>query len=169
LDLYWLPIGGRFECVRFSIEVDDKLGADIPPEQRLVTAQLVRSIPVGSLIEETRQRTGRDAASIAEAYHSAGDIESAQQERELAEQFRARRAEGHRPRLGNDHYRAVAEVYASAWRSGSAPTQSIERYFDVPHSTAARWVQEARRRGFLGQTQERKPGGIEPPKPKEDE
>lgn len=170
VSLYWLPIAGRFECVGFAVELDEKLAPDIHLERRLITAQLIRSIPVGRLIEETRQRTGRDAASLADGYESHGDAESARQERELADQFKAVGTQGGRPRMYPDaHYRDVARVYAVAWQSGSSPTKSVEELYHVSHSTAARWVHEARQRSFLGPTDKRKAGGILPPEPKEGE
>lgn len=43
----------------------------------------------------------------------------------------------------------VVKVYRDAWDSGGPPTKAVAEYFDRPHSTAARWVGEARRRGML--------------------
>lgn len=47
-----------------------------------------------------------------------------------------------------DFYEAVALVYAQAVRSGK-PTKKLAEWGDVPRSTAARWVREARNRGAL--------------------
>ena len=70
---------------------------------------------------------------------------------------------GGRPRMYDDrHYRNVAAIYASAWRGGVAPTQFVEKIYDVSHSTAARWVHECRKRGFLSTTDERRAGGVLP-------
>jgi transposase len=44
----------------------------------------------------------------------------------------------------------VAGVYRAAWESGENPTQAVAKHFEKPYSTAARWVGEARKRGFLG-------------------
>jgi hypothetical protein len=55
-----------------------------------------------------------------------------------------------RPRsanTGDEHLREVAAVYLAA---PEKPTQAVERAFGpISHSTAARWVGEARRRGFI--------------------
>ena len=52
---------------------------------------------------------------------------------------------GHTP----DHYKQVAEVYDEAIEEGDPPTQSVAEAFDVPYTTAARWVRRARQLGLL--------------------
>jgi hypothetical protein len=48
-------------------------------------------------------------------------------------------------------YERVADVYRSAFRrSGGAPVMAVADEWNVPRSTAARWVKEARRRKKLG-------------------
>jgi hypothetical protein len=56
-----------------------------------------------------------------------------------------------RPRqYGDDHYQKVAEVYEQELRSGGrAPLRAVMREFHVEKSTAASWVREAKRLGFL--------------------
>jgi hypothetical protein len=54
-----------------------------------------------------------------------------------------------------EHYALVAEVYQEAVEAGLAdgttrtPDKDIAQMWGVPHTTAARWVKEARRRGLL--------------------
>lgn len=59
-----------------------------------------------------------------------------------------------RPSRGysDDFYEQVAEVYRDAYRSGGgrAPVMAVAANWNVPRSTAARWVKESRRRGKLG-------------------
>ncbi len=49
-------------------------------------------------------------------------------------------------------YRRVATFYKWAIRNTGAPTQALADVTDVPKSTAARWVREARARGLLPKT-----------------
>lgn len=57
---------------------------------------------------------------------------------------------GRRNRLTDAHLRAVAEVYLTADKCGLPPTRTVADRFTVPHSTAAKWVGHARKRGILG-------------------
>lgn len=52
---------------------------------------------------------------------------------------------GHPP----EHYQQVAEVYDEAIDEGDPPTQAVAEAFDVPYTTAARWVRRARVLGLL--------------------
>lgn len=44
----------------------------------------------------------------------------------------------------------VAEVYRESAAAGRPPTQAVAAHFTATHSSAARWVREARRAGVLG-------------------
>jgi len=52
----------------------------------------------------------------------------------------------------------VAAVYRDATADGRPPTAAVKEHFQTSRPTAARWVQEARRRGILGKTTPRKRG-----------
>lgn len=52
---------------------------------------------------------------------------------------------GHAP----DHYEQVAEVYDEALEAGDPPTQAVAEAFDVPYTTAARWIRRCRQLGVL--------------------
>jgi len=52
-------------------------------------------------------------------------------------------------RLEPAHFEQVAEAYRVAVQGAVPPTKAVADKFDVPYSTAGRWVMEARRRGFL--------------------
>jgi len=54
-----------------------------------------------------------------------------------------------RKRLGDEHYRRVAEIYRDAFKN---PTAAVMAQMHASRSTAGRWVMEARRRGFLRPT-----------------
>lgn len=55
-----------------------------------------------------------------------------------------------RKRLTDETLQLVAEVYRDAHNSGEPPTSAVAEHFHKSHSTAARWVQQARERSFLG-------------------
>ena len=166
--LLWREIDERMECVGFSIEeLHDP--ADAAAAQ-LVTATFIRSLPVGLFIQEQRRFHARLANMAGLMAEAKGAEPEAGTWREQARKYEARGSRG-RPRMyDDDHYRRVAEVYTAAWLEGDNPTQAVEKHpeFHTTHSTAARWVRECRRRGFLGPTKKRKAGGILPPEQKED-
>lgn len=62
-------------------------------------------------------------------------------------------AKPHKPQRGRrleaEHFEKVADAYRVAVQAGIPPTQAIADTFQVPYSTAGRWVMKTRRRGFL--------------------
>lgn len=54
-----------------------------------------------------------------------------------------------RPGRPLEHYEQVAEIYDEALEVGEPPTQAVADAYDVPYSTAARWVRRARALGCL--------------------
>jgi hypothetical protein len=64
-----------------------------------------------------------------------------------------------RDRITSEHLANVASVYREAWKAGEHPTKAVESHFEVSHSTAARWVGQARRRDHLGRPAEGSRGG----------
>jgi hypothetical protein len=64
-----------------------------------------------------------------------------------------------RNRITPEHLAEVANVYREAWRAGEHPTIAVQKHFGVSHSTAARWVGQARREKHLGQPAEGSRGG----------
>ena len=52
----------------------------------------------------------------------------------------------------DDFYRRVAAFYRAALERDGKPTAAIVATAGVPKTTAARWVREARQRGFLPPT-----------------
>lgn len=58
------------------------------------------------------------------------------------------------------HYQKVAEIYNEAASAGRPPTMAVAAAFDVPKSTAAKWVFRTREWGFLPPT---KPGVLTRP------
>ena len=67
-----------------------------------------------------------------------------------------------RRRVTRELLREVAEVYRRAHEEGRPPTQSVAEQFHVSHSSAGRWVVEARKVGILGPATGTKPGEASP-------
>ena len=55
-------------------------------------------------------------------------------------------------RLGGDFFQRVAEAYQGALADGLNPRQTLARDSGSAPDTVARWVKEARRRGYLPET-----------------
>ncbi len=70
-----------------------------------------------------------------------------------------------RNQVTRNHLEAVAEVYRLAIDDGDPPKKAVSAAFHVSISTAGRWVQRARREGFLGPTQPGRKGEIDLPEP----
>jgi hypothetical protein len=66
-----------------------------------------------------------------------------------------------RDRITSEHLAEVARVYREAWEAGEHPTIAVQDHFGVSHSTAARWVGQARRANppHLGRPAEGSRGG----------
>lgn len=162
--LGWRDVSGRMECVGLLLaQKEPPYGAPYPSAP-VVTATKVRSIPVGQFIEDARRMKAGSAATVADLYQAEGQSDDAQRAEEYGQRYEGKA--GGRPRMyGEEHYHHVARIYSDAWRAGEPPTQAVERHPDfepISHSTAARWVRECRKRGFLGETEKRVAGGVLP-------
>ena len=120
----------------FAIDLDEERAKDFPGPYK-IGAELVRRIPIGTIVMRHRRRLAAaetdDAAERASEYQRGDD--------EL-------------------HYRNVAVVYHVAWRGGRRPTQAVQEEFGVSRATAGRWGQEARDREYLAATTSGKPNGA---------
>jgi hypothetical protein len=66
-----------------------------------------------------------------------------------------------RHRLSEDHLRRVARLYQNALAEGKrAPREAIKAEIPASTATIARWVQEARKAGFLGEATPRRAGEV---------
>ena len=166
------------ECVGFLVEdirqhlAKSGLPDDPSEPAHVITAQLLRTLPIGRLTEEMRREKAEAAGAIADTLLEEGQDEAyAHHLQERSRRFKAEAAAGgRRPMYDREHYCKVANVYYRAWRKGDPPTQAVADYFTVSYSTAARWVRECRKpqRGLLGPTRRGKAGGVLPPEEKED-
>jgi hypothetical protein len=168
--LGWREVGGRKECVGMVLAQKEPAYGDPYPPAPILTATKVRAVPVGDFIDRGRRMLAGSAETVAGLDEAEGQPEDAKRVREYGRRFEGKA--GGRPRLyGEEHYRHVARVYSDAWRGGEPPTQAVERHPDfepISHSTAARWVRECRKRGFLGETEKRVAGGVLPPEQEEE-
>jgi hypothetical protein len=161
--LLWDEIDGRMECVGVEVRSDANAPVSPPLRPQPLTTALVRSIPLGQLIADERRRLAGVWDEVAALPHPEGaplPLGSARY-RKRAESFRA----GKRRDYGDDHYRAVAEVYAAAWRRGEPPTRAVQEwasdvYGSVSRSAAANWVATCRTMGLLAPTEQRRAGGV---------
>ncbi|MFD9111591.1 hypothetical protein [Streptomyces bottropensis] len=67
-----------------------------------------------------------------------------------------------RNRITREHLEDVAEVYRMADHKGDPPTQAVQKRFSTTHSTAAKWVAQARKQGFLGPARNSRGGEMAP-------
>lgn len=59
----------------------------------------------------------------------------------------------------DEDLRTIATAYQVAYATGAAPTKTVMQRFELPRSTASRWIRMARERGLLGPATPRKAGG----------
>ena len=101
-----------------------------------ITTALVRLVPLGALMQEARQ-------SLA-----------------ITKPAAPRTSAGPDSRKPDRDYHEVANVYFRAWVRGEAPLEVIAEKYTVSHSTAARWVRVARKRGILSPAEHGRAGGY---------
>jgi len=123
-----------YECVGVAIEAPPDIASRI-------TAVLVRSAPIGAFIKGARQGVALKLGASVGAPAPSGAAGT--------------------PRKKPDwHYHRVANVYFWAWARDAAPLEAVTTRFQVSHSTAARWVREARARKILGPAKQGYAGGY---------
>lgn len=161
--LEWQVVEGRAECVRChvypAVEQDPhELGllgdpgrVDRSERPEPVTTSLLRSLPLGRLVEEGR-RQHRDAGA---ALESAGATLTPEQRAA----WKAGGA-GRPPEYGPEHFERVADVYSRAWAAAKPPTKAVAARWGVEQSTAAKWVARTRRLGLLAPTSRGRAGGV---------
>lgn len=129
-----------------------------------VDGQLIRSLPVGAIIEALRvqmawrlnEPLSRDQTRWPEEWRRI----AAQWREDTAEEREAFNSTRRGRDLGDDRYREVAEVYAQAVQEGRSPTKAVADHFTVEKSTAAKRVARARERGFLPKTSRGRVGPL---------
>jgi hypothetical protein len=171
-------IDGRAECVGLelrSFRQDDvgieRFSHDQLPEKAeatgVVTASLLRALPVGGLIAAAKRAARFFAEQNAEPQPVSEEIRELERlawvggalERLLAAKAeRAREVlpalRGGRPPIHNPA--EIAEVYL---HGGATPTRAVAEHFHLSRSAAAKQVARAREAGFLDKTTQGKTSG----------
>lgn len=155
--LHWAAGQSGLVCTGFDL----RLRAGQPAEA--LTASQLRALRLQDLVRQGRQRKYEDAGgALVEAYDEAvatGTEHLLEVSPSLVESVRSETSdwskEQQRPRLGEDHYRLVAEVYSMALDAGNRPLRAVMQHPGLgPTSkpTASRWVARAREVGLLPPT-----------------
>lgn len=178
VELEWGSIDGRAEVTSFRLR---SVGARQP-----VTAEALRSVPLGRLASESRRKLARnlreqagDDRTLAQRRREyrelmgsmgqplpSGEARTDDEVRlsDLAEpkaQAFERRPGGGRPRtFDHKHWADVAAVYSHAFASGLPPTTTVAEKFSVSVSAAGKWVAKCRAMGLLAPTTQGRPGGT---------
>lgn len=119
-----------------------------------IDARLMRNLPTGALLAKGREQL---AAMLRYDVDTRGwsqeGLDRLAKWRESIAVERAAVESGRRGRyLGDEHYRDVADAYASAVQEGRNPTAAVAEHFTVSKSAAAKKVARAREAGFLPAT-----------------
>lgn len=122
---------------------------------RDVNFAAIRGIPLSTMtahregFPELHQDDAPTHRQIEQAWNSEAGLRARVERRTSAHGKFAHRREGE----SVDHfYMRVAEAYSAAKVLTGTPTLDIASRASVPRTTAARWVREARARGFLAAT-----------------
>lgn len=127
-----------------------------------IDSKLLRTLPVGSILTDLRatlnaQLNREPAAHWPREWRESLDAWKTANAEEVS-------AFADKPRggrdLGDEHYRRVAEIYASAAQRGEPPTKAVAEALVIAKSSAAKQVARARERGFLPPTSRGRVGPL---------
>jgi hypothetical protein len=117
---------------------------DVEPETGdFITAELMRRIPFGTLIEAERQRWR--ALALERAGDETQTLESRGYAARFADELGPRRGRA----LGHDKLREVANIYRAAFDDGDPVVEAVAAAFHISKSAAGKRIGAARREGFL--------------------
>lgn len=131
-----------------------------------LTSTLLRSLPVGHLLETAREQVAEQLGPwhvpAVDEERWPGQSALIAKYNEVIEPERGALKAPRRGRdLGDDHYREVADVYKVAAAAGRAPTAAVADHFTIAKSSAAKKVARARERGFLPPTTRGRVGPVQ--------
>lgn len=199
ITLHFGWVEGRMECVGLDVRSFQMLpGAGIADMEALVgstspepvTSSVLRSIPLGHLIDEARTEVLRQAEQRREALRKRGPmtlrrikaeikrrgyfvypIERTEMRQWVSEDVRRDEQiwakeprRGRPPTYGLQHFEQVARIYREAYAAGRTPTRAVARHFKVSHTAAAKWVGRSRALGLLPATTRGRARAVEPSK-----
>lgn len=138
-----------------------------------IDAKLLRSVPLGSILQANREslleavdnRWGPETRASMSTIHGVPQEQLEKWMAGFADQQELWSPEAQdRPRgsrdLGDSHYRDVAATYREAVKAGAAPTAAVAERFTLSKSAAAKQVARARERGFLPKTSRGRVGKL---------
>ncbi len=162
VEVAFAPVAGRLECVGVAVRSfrGDAPLRKVPVEPAgVLSAVVLRQVPIGRLVTELREAMARHYHPDTVVLLNDDEPEPPQDEEHRQYALWARSPRG-RPRLDEEHYREVAQVYQTAWQRGRAPTRAVARRFHLSDSGAAKQVQRARALGLLGKAAGRGIPGV---------
>ena len=121
--------------VRFTPREDGRLRIDGLRVEGRVSAEVLRSIPVGRI----------EAAANAQLGHTAEPPRRRPVGARVPDSLRSNAVRGY----PDAFYDSIAAAYRTLVTTTSKPVSELAAANDVPVTTAQRWVKEARRRGLL--------------------
>jgi hypothetical protein len=130
------------------------------PAGRPLTAESFRRLPLGRLVREGVLLSSRPREEFPKSYVQWDSIEEAEQKHaEVAKAYTTtKRSPRDRGPVTDELLQRVADIYRDELASG-APTRKVAEKLNYSRASAGRLVMEARRRGFLPQTEPRRARG----------
>ena len=165
--VHFAPVHGVAQCVGIDVRAFRDDGSAVAEDLGPLTASVIRSLPVGQIIE----RGLRDAEVI---HGDEAFLREALEGREETIKAVRRDAKAYRRRTGRQRYEwdrqrleEAAAVYANeaAMPGRSAPTEAVAKAFTISHSMATKVVAMCRDEGLLPATTQGKAAG----RPRDDE
>lgn len=177
VQVHLAAIDGRAECVGIEFrsfgetQLERWIHDELPEKGEstgVVSASLIRTLPVGRLISEAKQTAIRHAELTAnpqplseetrELERRSG-VEGALDAFLASRAIRARAAVLPALRAGRPPIYDPAEIAEVYLRGGAAPTLAVAEHFHISRSAAAKRVARARESGFLDKTTQGKTSG----------
>ena len=152
--LRWADIDGFVECVGVAIEPGQE-------NRRVLSAAVLRRLPIGRLVREARASRYRDAGGdLLEAFGDGlVDEPVSTWLGESAAPWGERPARG-KARLDDQHFAQVAQLYSAAVQRGRPPGKAVAEAMHASRPTVTRWLAEARKRGLLPPTTQGRAGAA---------
>lgn len=158
VNVHFAIVDGVAECVGLDVRLFRDDGSTLTDEVVPLTATVIRSLPVGEIIDQAR-RTQEvihgDAEFLTEALE--GHEEAVAAARKDARAYRRRG--GRRIEWTPERLNRVAAVYLTAIDAGRPPTRAVADAFVISHSMATKVVGRCRREGLLPRTTKGKASG----------
>ena len=150
--------------IRFAVNSDNKTWRIVELRMPDPTTEALRSLPL-SRIEAAANAHGPVVLGLAVGRNGKppADVESmfGGKQPEKLSRLRLERPKG--KRLGDDFYKKVAIAYRGALAEGLNPRQALMQDTGAKPDSVARWVGEARRRGYLPPAQPGKATALAEP------